>query len=50
MAIQSLPAWFELPIDMSLSKKFKVIGNGVPVLMSSKIARALNDFIDEIIV
>ena len=49
MAIQSLPAWFCLPPDMTLSNKFKVVGNGVPVLMANSIAKTLNEFIDEII-
>lgn len=50
MAIQSLPAWFSLPPNMTLSNKFKVIGNGVPVLMANSIAQTLNDFIDNILV
>lgn len=48
MAIQSLPAWFCLPEEMSLTDKFKVIGNGVPYLMALGIARAIDDFLDEI--
>lgn len=48
MAIQSLPEWFSLPQEMTLTKKFKVIGNGVPVLMASAIARTLNDFLDRL--
>lgn len=35
---------------MTLSNKFKVIGNGVPYLMSNVIAQTLNDFIDNILV
>lgn len=50
MAIQSLPDWFSLPPKMTLSNKFKVIGNGVPYLMSNVIAQTLNDFIDNILV
>ena len=46
MAIQSLPKWFVLPTDMSLTNKFKVIGNGVPVLMAKAIAETLNIFLD----
>ena len=48
MAVQSLPAWFCLPEDMSLTHKFKVIGNGVPYLMALGIARAVNDFLHDI--
>ncbi len=38
MAIQSLPEWFELPPEESLTNKFKMIGNGVPFLVSEVIA------------
>ncbi len=48
MSIQSLPRWFALPNDMSLTKKFKVIGNGVPVRMAEAIARTLREFIDNL--
>ena len=44
MAIQSLPAWFELPSDVCLSAKFKMVGNGVPYLMSCKIAEKIRLF------
>lgn len=44
MAIQSLPEWFELPNDASLSSKFKMIGNGVPYLMSYIIADKIIKF------
>lgn len=41
MAIQSLPQWFELPTDVCLSAKFKMIGNGVPYMMSLEIAKKI---------
>lgn len=44
MAIQSLPAWFELPTDVCLSAKFKMIGNGVPYLMALEIARKIANY------
>lgn len=44
MAIQSLPAWFELPANICLSAKFKMIGNGVPYLMALEIARKIAIF------
>jgi len=44
MAIQSLPAWFELPTNICLSAKFKTIGNGVPYLMAYEIARMIYNF------
>ena len=39
LAIQSLPKEFEVPNEMTLSNAFKGIGNGVPFVMSSGIAR-----------
>ena len=47
MAIQSLPDWFSLPPTITLSNKFKVIGNGVPFLMARAIARTLYVFLDK---
>ena len=44
MALQSLPMAFCLPADMSLSDKFKTIGNGVPYLLANGIARTIWDF------
>lgn len=48
MAIQSLPAWFSLPPTMTLSNKFKVIGNGVPYLMAESIATTLRGILEEL--
>ena len=44
MAIQSLPEWFELPSNVCLSAKFKMIGNGVPYLMALNIARKIDKY------
>lgn len=44
MALQSLPAEFVLPPEMSLSDKFKTIGNGVPFLLARGIAQTIQDF------
>lgn len=44
MALQSLPADFSLPPEMSLSDKFKTIGNGVPFLLANGIAQSIRDF------
>jgi DNA (cytosine-5)-methyltransferase 1 len=41
MAMQSLPAGFVLPPEMTLSDKFKTIGNGVPFLLSRALAATL---------
>ncbi len=45
MAIQSLPKWFCLPPQMSLTCKFKMIGNGVPVAMAKGIAKVIKDLL-----
>ena len=44
LAIQSLPAGFVLPPDMSLTNMFKTIGNGVPYLAARGIAKTLIQF------
>lgn len=41
LAIQSLPASFELPSSMTLSNSFKGIGNGVPFLMANGLAKMI---------
>lgn len=46
LAIQSLPEWFELPDDLPLSAKFKMVGNGVPYLLSAGIASELYQWIN----
>lgn len=43
MAIQSLPKNFVVLPSLCLSKKFKMIGNGVPYLMALAIAKTLKD-------
>lgn len=49
LALQSLPANFILPNDMSLSDKFKTIGNGVPFLLAQGIARTIHDYFEPIL-
>lgn len=44
MAIQSLPQWFELPKDVCLSAKFKMIGNGVPYMMALEVAQRIKAY------
>ena len=46
LAIQSLPKEFELPPDISLSAKFKTIGNGVPFLLAKGVAETLRDYLE----
>lgn len=48
LAIQTLPKEFELPEEMTLTDKFKTIGNGVPYVLSSGIANTINFFLDKI--
>lgn len=43
MAIQSVPADISLPPELPLSTKFKMVGNGVPVLLSKGIAQDIQD-------
>jgi DNA (cytosine-5)-methyltransferase 1 len=46
MSLQSLPKEFQLPPDVSLSAKFKMIGNGVPFVLSKGIADTLSYFLE----
>lgn len=46
LAIQSLPKEFVLPPNMTLTDKFKTIGNGVPFMLSQGIARTIYDFLN----
>ncbi len=46
MSLQSLPKEFELPPNVSLSAKFKMIGNGVPFMLSKGIANTLLYFLE----
>lgn len=48
MALQSLPVQFELPPDMTLTNKFKTIGNGVPFLLSRGVANTILDYLEMI--
>lgn len=46
LALQTLPKEFELPANMTLTNKFKTIGNGVPYLLSFGIARSIKEFLE----
>lgn len=46
LALQSLPKEFELPADMTLTDKFKTIGNGVPFMLSNGIAKTIRAFLE----
>lgn len=45
LRIQGVPDSYILPTNLSLTKKFKMIGNGVPVPLANAVATALHDFI-----
>lgn len=45
LALQSLPKEFVLPPEMTLSNKFKTVGNGVPYLLSCGIAKTLQEYL-----
>ena len=46
LALQSLPKEFVLPETMSLSSKFKTIGNGVPFVLAKSIAERLKKYLE----
>lgn len=47
LAIQSLPANFILPQDLTLTDAFKTIGNGVPFVAAHGIASSIYDYIHQ---
>ena len=49
LALQTLPKDFILPKEMTLSDKFKTIGNGVPFVMSKAIATTIKEYLNKLI-
>ena len=47
LAIQSLPQGYEIPSTISLTDMFKTVGNGVPFVLASAIAKTITDFIED---
>jgi len=45
LRIQGVPDDYVLPSEISLSKKFKMIGNGVPVPLAAAVAISVRDFL-----
>ena len=45
LAIQSMPAEFALPPEMTLTNMFKTVGNGVPYLLSRHVAHKVRSFL-----
>ena len=48
MQIQTVPETFALPPRMTLSSKFKTIGNAVPVRLAEAVARSLKEVIEAV--
>jgi len=44
LRIQGVPDTYVLPVELPLTKKFKMIGNGVPVPLAKAIAEAIKNF------
>ena len=49
LALQTLPKDFILPKEMTLSDKFKTIGNGVPFIMSKAVATTISEYLNKLI-
>lgn len=47
LRIQGVPDEYVLPKDLSMAKKFKMIGNGVPVPLASHLAESILKFLKE---
>lgn len=45
LRIQGVPDTYSLPSELSLSKKFKMIGNGVPVPLAKAVAESVKKFL-----
>jgi len=45
LRIQGVEDTYILPVELPLSKKFKMIGNGVPVPLAEAVANAIKDFL-----
>jgi DNA (cytosine-5)-methyltransferase 1 len=45
LAIQTLPANYILPPDITLTDAFKTIGNGVPFVAAHGVAETIYDYI-----
>lgn len=46
LAIQTLPANYILPLDISLTDAFKTIGNGVPFVVAYGVAETIYDYVN----
>jgi len=48
LSLQSLPKNFSFPKEMTLSDKFKAIGNGVPFIAANGVAKSVKKFINSL--
>lgn len=48
LALQSLPKEFHMPPDMTLTDKFKAIGNGVPYLAAKGLATSIFSYLEQV--
>jgi DNA (cytosine-5)-methyltransferase 1 len=48
LAIQSLPKEFQMPATMTLTDKFKAIGNGVPYLAAKGLAVSVMSYLEQL--
>ena len=46
LALQSVPSGYSFPTDITLTDKFKAVGNGVPVKLAERMARSIQKFIE----
>jgi DNA (cytosine-5)-methyltransferase 1 len=45
LRIQGVPDTYVVPPDLPLSRKFKMIGNGVPVPLAEAVANSIKSFL-----
>lgn len=45
LRIQGVPDEYVLPVELPMTKKFNMIGNGVPIPLAKAVAEAVKDFI-----
>lgn len=49
MRLQTIPDEYVLPMDKSLTAKFKLVGNGVPCILAEEVAKAVMSFLNSTI-
>jgi DNA (cytosine-5)-methyltransferase 1 len=46
MRLQTVPDWYALPREMTLTKKFKTVGNGVPVVLARSVGQLVREILN----